>query len=194
MIYSQTGSSTTDLHLHRETLLKLAADAIDYGLNYKQPLPVAIGDYPQALQTPAASFVTLHMQRNLRGCIGALEAFRPLALDVAANAYAAAFRDPRFPPLSRLEFKQLDIHISVLSHPEEMPITGEADLLAQLRPGIDGLIIEEDSYRSTFLPAVWESLPQPEDFLRQLKLKAGLPAGYWSKTIRVRRYTVQTVE
>lgn len=182
-----------NLRQHREALLKLAADSIDYGLNYNRPLPVAIGDYPQSLQTLAASFVTLHMQHNLRGCIGALEAFRPLALDVAANAYAAAFRDPRFPPLSRLEFKQLDIHISVLSPPEDMSIAGEADLVAQLRPGIDGLIIEENIYRSTFLPAVWESLPQPEDFLRQLKLKAGLPADYWSKTIRARRYTVQSV-
>lgn len=183
-----------NLHQHREALLKLALDSIDHGLNYNQPLPVALGDYPQTLQTPAASFVTLHVQSNLRGCIGTLEAFRPLALDVVANAYAAAFRDPRFPPLSRLEFKQLDIHISVLSSPEDMHIAGEADLLAQLLPGIDGLIIEEDCYRSTFLPTVWESLPQPEDFLRQLKLKAGLPADYWSKTIRARRYTVQSVE
>lgn len=178
---------------HHETLLKLARDSIAHGLEHGHPLPVAIENQPQELQICAASFVTLRLEDELRGCIGTLEALRPLAVDITANAWAAAFRDPRFWPVSRAEFERLDIHISILSAPEPMSFVSEADLIAQLRPGIDGLIIEEGHRRGTFLPAVWESLPESADFLRQLKHKAGLPADYWSQALRVQRYTTESV-
>jgi len=130
----------------------------------------------------------------LRGCIGTLQAYRPLVEDVAKNAYAAAFRDPRFAALSAHEFAQLHYHISILNPTEALRVNNEAELLAQLRPGVDGLVLEDQHYRSTFLPAVWENLPQPKQFVQHLKEKAGLPASYWSETIRFERYTVEDIE
>lgn len=181
------------MHPHRTALLKLAKDSIAHGLQHGRPMPVASEGCSQELQTFAASFVTLHLEDELRGCMGTLEAIRPLAVDIAANAYAAAFHDPRFRPVSQAEFERLDIHISLLSAPESMSFVSETDLIAQLRPGIDGLIIEEGHRRGTFLPAVWESLPEPAHFLWQLKRKAGLPADYWSGTLRVARYTTESI-
>ncbi len=138
-----------------------------------------------------ATFVTLTIGGQLRGCIGMLEACRPLAEDVANNAYAAAFEDPRFPPLTKKEFEKLEIHISVLSPPEEMLFSSEEDLLRQIRPGIDGLILQEGFRRGTFLPSVWGELPEKELFWAHLKLKAGLSAAYWADTVRVFRYTTE---
>ena len=138
--------------------------------------------------------MTLHLHGNLRGCIGSLEAFRPLLIDVAENAYAAAFEDPRFDPLSVEEFGELEISISILSPSEPITFSSEEDLLQKIRPGIDGLILIEGRRRSTFLPAVWEDLPNPKDFLAHLKLKAGLPVDYWSNSLQVRRYTVQEIK
>lgn len=140
-----------------------------------------------------ATFVTLEIGGQLRGCIGMLEAHRPLANDVAENAFSAAFRDPRFPPLSDVEFDDLEISISVLSPPEEMSFSSEKDLLDQIRPGIDGLILEEGFRKGTFLPSVWEQLSEKEAFLEHLKQKAGLPPGYWSDTLRVFRYTAEYI-
>lgn len=149
-------------------------------------------NYPETLQQPRATFVTLNIHENLRGCIGTLEAHQALVSDVAHNAHAAAFHDPRFPPLSQREFKDIEIHISILSPPEPMQFTSEADLLKQIRPGIDGLLLEENHHRGTFLPSVWESLHTTQDFLTHLKYKAGLPADYWSDTIKVSRYTTES--
>ncbi len=154
-----------------------------------QLLPM-VGHYPE-LKEERATFVTLTLNGNLRGCIGMLEACRPLAEDITENAVSAAFRDPRFPPLSRDEFGDLKISISVLSPPEEMTFSSEADLLNQIRPGIDGLILQEGVRKGTFLPSVWEELPETAAFVEHLKLKAGLPAGYWSDTLRVFRYTAE---
>ena len=123
-----------------------------------------------------------------------LEACRPLAEDVAENAVSAAFRDPRFPPLSHEEFDDLKISISVLSPPEEMTFSSEADLKEKIRPGIDGLILQEGFQKGTFLPSVWEELPETEMFFEHLKMKAGLPAGYWSDTLRVFRYTAEYIQ
>ena len=176
----------------RGALLNLARASIRAGLEGGEPR-VRATDYPAGLQAPRASFVTLNVAAQLRGCIGTLEAHQPLVLDVAQNAFAAAFRDPRFPALGRDEFARIEIHISILSVPEPVAFASEADLLARLRPGVDGLIIEEGYRRGTFLPAVWESLPEPGEFLRQLKRKAGLPADYWSAGIRIRRYTVESI-
>ena len=139
-----------------------------------------------------ATFVTLNKFGELRGCIGHLEAIQPLIADVAENAFNAAFRDPRFQPVTASEFGDLEVHISVLSPPEPMVFTSEADLLRQIRPGIDGLILEDGAYRGTFLPSVWEQLPDPAQFLAHLKMKAGLPPNYWSDTLKVSRYTTES--
>ena len=175
----------------RETLLQVAADSIRHGLDTGHALKVSVEDYSPALQQDGASFVTLTILQQLRGCIGMLTATRPLIKDVAANAYAAAFEDPRFPPLTEAEYGQLEYHISILNPAEDMEFESEADLLQQLRPGIDGLILEDRGRRATFLPSVWESLPRPTEFLQHLKQKAGFPADYWSDSMRVQRYTVE---
>jgi len=173
----------------RQTLLEIAFASIRHGLSTRHPLSVASDDYNAALQTPRATFVTLHLEGRLRGCIGSLEPRHPLVVDVAENAFAAAFRDPRFLDLSAAELTALECHISVLGTPVMMAFDSETDLIAQLRAGVDGLVLEEvGGYRGTFLPSVWDQLPAPRDFFSQLKRKAGLPEDYWSKTLRVLRY------
>lgn len=189
--------SSDDLKLtpqERRLLLELAREAIRYGTRHGRPPAVNLEALPAALQVPRATFVTLEENGQLRGCIGSLEARRPLAEDVVHNAFAAAFGDPRFPPVREEEVDRLDIHISILSPLEEMSFTSEEDLLRQIRPGVDGLVLEDGPYRGTFLPAVWEQLPDKRDFLRHLKLKAGLPPDYWSDTLKVYRYTTEVIE
>ncbi len=176
----------------RDTLRTIARESVEHGLKCGRALPVVESDLPDWLREPRATFVTLEKDGELRGCIGSLEARRPLAEDVADNAYAAAFRDPRFAPVHADEWPTLDLHIAVLSPPEAMSVTSEEDLLHQLRPGIDGLILEEGRARATFLPSVWAHTPDPRDFLRHLKRKAGLPPHYWSDSIRAYRYTTQS--
>jgi len=176
----------------RQQLLELAGKSIRQGLSGSR-LPVREADYPESLRVRRATFVTLNIERALRGCIGTLEARQTLVEDVAQNAYSAAFQDPRFPALTWPEFERLHIHISILSPPEPMQFSSEKDLLAQLRPNVDGLIIEEGFYRGTFLPSVWEQLPEPSDFLRHLKQKAGMRPDHWSDRIIVRRYVAESV-
>ncbi len=179
--------STDNRHLLRD----LAYKSIKHGLETGQALKIDLAQYPAELQKKKATFVTLHRNKELRGCIGILKPVRPLAEDVAYNAWAAAFSDSRFMPLNAGELDDLDIHISILGTPEEMNFTSEDDLVKQIRPGIDGLIMEEGFNKGTFLPSVWESLTDSREFLRHLKLKAGLPANYWSDNIKVMRYTVE---
>jgi len=178
----------------KQLLLNTAASAIKFGLEKHQVLQVKLEDYPEKLRDPGASFITLEINKELRGCIGSLEAHQPLIQDIAQNAYMAAFCDPRFHPLTAEEYPNITKHISVLSKPEPMSFTSEKDLLNQIRPGIDGLILSDQDYRGTFLPAVWESLATPELFLHHLKLKAGLPKNYWSDTIKIERYTAEVIE
>jgi len=142
------------------------------------------------LQAPGASFVTLTRQGELRGCIGTLEAHRPLGLDVRENAVAAAFRDPRFMPLTRVEFDEIRVEVSVLSPSEVLVVVSEEHALASLRPNVDGVVFEYRHYRSTFLPQVWEQLPEPAEFMAHLKRKAGLPMDFWAEEVRLSRYTV----
>jgi len=137
-----------------------------------------------------ACFVTLTQRGELRGCIGTLQAHRPLLADVKGNAVAAALYDPRFAPLSLAELDITEVEISLLSSTQPMDVRDEADALAQLRPGIDGVIFEYSSFRSTFLPQVWSQLPQPHQFLDQLKRKAGLPGKFWADEVKLSRYTV----
>jgi hypothetical protein len=174
---------------HRKQLLEIARASIEHGLNHQQPLSVEPANYAAELQAVKASFVTLMLHEDLRGCIGTITAFQPLVSDVAQHAYAAAFEDPRFSPLQLTEFMELSIHISVLTTPQPIHFTSEEDLIKQLQPGIDGLILQEKWHRSTFLPSVWESLPNPHDFLQRLKQKAGLSPHYWSDTLTIQRYT-----
>jgi len=168
-------------------LLAIARNAIEkqLGRNAHTVIP-----HP-ALANPAATFVTLTQDGALRGCIGSLEAYRPLAQDVAENAIAAAFRDPRFSPLGEDELKRTRVEVSLLEKPEPLDFKDEADALAQLRPGLDGLILTHGNRRATFLPQVWESLQEPQRFMSQLKLKAGLPAYFWDEDIALARYGVQ---
>jgi AmmeMemoRadiSam system protein A len=174
---------------NQQQLLQIARGTILRTLESPRGKVPVLGKLPDELMQERATFVTLTLGGRLRGCIGMLEACRPLAEDVAANARAAAFEDPRFPPLTLSEFKKLEIHISILSPSEELVFSSEDDLLRQIRPGVDGLILQEDFRRGTFLPSVWAELPQKELFWAHLKLKAGLPANYWSDTLRVFRYT-----
>ncbi|NOX09058.1 MAG: AmmeMemoRadiSam system protein A [Gammaproteobacteria bacterium] len=178
----------------RETLLHTARASIQYGLQHHQPAPIEIGGYSKTLQTHCASFVTLQIHQQLRGCIGTLEAYQPLIKDVSNHAYAAAFQDPRFSALSKEEETQIHIDISVLTPAELLTFNSEVDLIQQIRSGQDGLILEEGAYKGTFLPSVWESLPQTDIFLRHLKQKAGLSPDYWSNTLRVYRYQTIMIE
>jgi len=175
-------------------LLDLAHASIRHALQEGRPLTVALEGLAAELVVLRASFVTLEKEGRLRGCIGSLEAWRPLAVDVAENAFAAAFRDPRFPPVRADEADGLAIHLSLLTPATAMTFSSEADLLAQLQPGVDGLILSEGPCRGTFLPSVWAELPTPQRFLTQLKRKAGLPADYWSPGVRIWRYTTEMVE
>jgi len=143
-----------------------------------------------ALAVPGATFVTLLRHGALRGCIGSLEARCSLAADVSANAVAAAFADPRFPRLSAAEFNDTSIEVSLLSSPEAIPVTSEPALLAELRPGVDGVVLEYEDRRATFLPQVWDSLREPASFLGELKRKAGLAVDFWSPALQVSRYRV----
>jgi uncharacterized protein len=176
----------------RRILIGVAFTSIRHGLDHGRPLEVRSADYGEALQAQRATFVTLNRQGELRGCIGHLEPQQSLVADVAENAFAAAFRDPRFPPLELPELEGLELHISILSPAEPLTFTSEESLLQQLRPGVDGLILQDGYRRGTFLPSVWEQLPEPRDFLEHLKLKAGLPRGHWSSRLQVARYETES--
>lgn len=167
-------------------LLSLARGAIERTLDGPD---IAVETAPW-LQQPGACFVTLTQQGSLRGCIGTLQAYRSLLVDVQANALAAAFSDPRFSPLPPGELAITEVEVSLLSSMETLDFSSEATALAQLRPGTDGVVFEYGSRRSTFLPQVWEQLPRPEEFMAHLKRKAGLPDTFWHQEVRLQRYTV----
>ena len=181
----------------QQLLQNIAQASILTGLTKQHPLELTLSDYSEHLLEKRATFVTLKLPASnqtddLRGCIGTLNPHRALVEDIAHNAYAAAFQDPRFPALSQQEYEQLKYHISILSDTSPMQFDSEQSLLAQIRPGIDGLVLSDKSRQGTFLPSVWEQLPETEAFLRHLKQKAGLPADYWSNSLKVSRYTVES--
>jgi AmmeMemoRadiSam system protein A len=175
----------------QQQLLAIARESIRHGLETGTPSPIKLDTLPASLREIRATFVTLEEGGQLRGCIGTITASLPLAEDVAQRAYAAAFGDPRFPPVQAPELGQLRISISVLTPPEPLVFGSEAELVAQIQPGVDGLIFEAGRNRGVFLPSVWEALPDRHDFLRHLKRKAGLPFGYWSGSVRVYRYRTE---
>jgi AmmeMemoRadiSam system protein A len=177
----------------RQMLHAAARAAIEHGTRTGTPLAVSPFDYPPALREPGASFVTLRRHGGLLGCIGTLRPCRPLIADVARNAHHAACSDTRFDPVRHDMLGELDVHIALLSRLEPLSFATEADLLAQLRPGRDGLVIEGDGWSATFLPIMWQRLPDPATFVRALKDKAGLDPDYWSPAIRAARYAVRDV-
>lgn len=183
----------TGFQAFSSVLLDLCLASIRHGLDVGQVIHVDCAEFDPALQVDRATFITLLKNEDLRGCIGSLNATRPLVADLAKNAYAAAFSDPRFPKVSLADVDKLDIHISILGKPEAMSFSSESDLIGQLRPDVDGLIIEDRGHRGTFLPSVWESLPEPQIFLNQLKRKAGLAETHWSNQIKVARYSTEII-
>ena len=176
----------------KRRLLALARASILEGLTNPRPAQINPDDLDTTLLEPGAAYVTLKMHGQLRGCIGSTQAEECLARSVAVNAFNAAFRDPRFKPLSAEELPQIDISISVLTKPEPLEFSSEAELLERIQPGIDGLTIESGPQRATFLPEVWDTLPIPSDFLRQLKIKAGIsPVVQPSKAWRYRTVHIE---
>ena len=171
-----------------DILIGLARTAIASELELAADTPVGLED--EWLQVPAASFVTLHLKGSLRGCIGTLDAHRPLIEDVRSNAIAAAFRDPRFEPLTAEEFDDIEIEVSILSTPEPMHARSQAIACSRLRPGVDGVVLKYGQHKATFLPQVWSQLPGAEEFLAHLKVKAGLPADFWNPEILLYKYQV----
>lgn len=168
-----------------KVLLSLARAAIGARIGFNAAPVIPADDW---LHERRATFVTLTLDGQLRGCIGRLTADRELGLDVVENAQLAAFSDPRFAPLTAAEFRRCVVEVSLLSEPKRLAFADEADLIRQLQPGEDGLILECEGRRGTFLPQVWKSLPQPAQFLAQLKLKAGLPAATRIERCRITRY------
>jgi AmmeMemoRadiSam system protein B/AmmeMemoRadiSam system protein A len=170
------------------TLIGIARAAIAKVLGFPGESPVAL--LAPWLRQAGATFVTLTMDGKLRGCVGSLAAERMLGEDVAANALGAAFRDHRFPKLSREEWPRCEVEVSLLSPPKPFRFADEAELLAQIRPGEDGIILEHEGRRATFLPQVWQDLPDARRFLAELMNKAGIPAGTRLARCRLWRYRV----
>lgn len=174
-----------------DDLIALAKASVDHGLKTGTPLaPPSTG--PDLLFKPGAVFVTLKAKGELRGCIGSVSAWRDLGADIVDNAFKAAFNDPRFAPLSPQEWPDVTLSVTVLTPTQPMTIKDEADLIAQLRPGMDGLVIEDGPRRALFIPSVWETLPSPHAFLSHLKAKAGLAPAHWSPNFKAWRF--QAVE
>ena len=176
----------------RKALLGIARRVIEHGAAHGRPPQIMLDGLPPELCARRACFVTLTRHGSLRGCIGSLEARRPLAEDVAGNAFDTAFSDPRFLAVSLQELPTIDIEISVLSPVQPLRVSSEVELLETLRPHVDGLVLEDGARRATFLPKVWETLQQPSRFVAELKRKAGMPAEHWSESMRVYRYHAET--
>ncbi len=168
------------------TLLPIARASIASRLGKIHPAD----ESPAWLREQGASFITLNLHKKLRGCIGSLQAHRPLLDDVKANAQAAAFKDPRFKPLTAAEYENIEVEISLLSALNTLTFTDETSALAQLKPHVHGVIFQYGHHRSTYLPQVWESFDDPVMFMATLKQKAGLPPNYWDATVKIHTYTV----
>ncbi len=169
-------------------LVKLARDSINHALVGGPPVIEPEGPFFEKL---AATFVTLHTSGALHGCVGSLEPRCSLVEDVRHNALAAAFQDPRFPPLNAEELDGLKVEVSLLSPLEPIQFEDEADALSKITPFVHGVVLRYGSFVGTFLPQVWEKIPDKIQFFGELKRKAGLPRDFWSPEIQVFRYTLQ---
>jgi AmmeMemoRadiSam system protein A len=176
----------------KKILLREARAALEHGVRGEKQPPLDMESLPPRLREVGASFITLTIQGNLRGCIGALEPYQPLAQDVREHAVAAALEDPRFPPVTPNELGQIEIEISRLALPKRLAYTDPEDLLAKLRPQVDGVILRDDFRRATFLPQVWEELPDRSEFLDRLCYKMGAAPDTWRhKALEVSIYQVE---
>jgi AmmeMemoRadiSam system protein A len=175
----------------RHELACVARRSIAHGLAHGVALAVDPDDYTPALTELRGSFVTLHRARELRGCVGSLEPSDPLVASVARNAYRAAFLDPRFPPLAAPEQADLQLHLSVLGPLQPIGVASRSELAAALRPKLDGLVLVQGALRATFLPTVWDALPEPLDFIEALERKAGLRRDAWARGVECLRYDVE---
>jgi len=182
------------LDRHGPLLLALAASSLRHAVTTGEPLGIDPAVYAPELAGPGASFVTLRRNGELRGCIGSAQAWRPLIVDIAGNAAAAALEDPRFPSLQASELPGLWLSLSILTVPEPVTASSEADALTQIRSGRDGLILSDGKRSALLLPQVWEMLPDPVAFVAALKDKAGLPAHHWSPETRLQRFESVTIE
>ncbi len=171
---------------HGKILLAIARAAIARKLGH----PAVADESAPWLQEPGATFVTLTKSGELRGCIGSLVAHRSLLQDVKANALSAAFLDSRFSPMTEDELSEVQVEVSLLSPCSPLVFSSEQDALNKLRPNVDGVIFEYGNYRSTFLPQVWEQLPDPAQLMAHLKHKAGLAPNFWSDGVKLSCYTV----
>ncbi len=174
-------------------LLTTAWQSIAHGLKNGHPLAVQLSNYPPALLEPQACFVTLSYQSQIRGCIGSLTSIRPFVQDVSENAFAAAFCDRHYEAIQEHELADLQITLDCLSAPEPLSINSEQELIRQLNVDVDGLTLQDGSRHATFLPSMWKKTPNPMQFVQQLKHKAGLPAAYWAKSIKVNRFKTQII-
>lgn len=186
----QTGFSDTD----RWALRVIAQQSIAHGVRHARPLAVDPLEFSPLLRAPAASFVTLRRAAQLRGCVGSLDVERPLIADVAHNAFAAAFHDPRFPPVADHELEDLTLSISVLSPWERIVGSTRAEVEAQIRVGLDGVVLTVAALRATLLPSMWDRVSDAGTFLDLLLHKANLPRDYWSQELEFWRYTTETVQ
>lgn len=181
----------TDYHQQGRVLLLIARAAIARALKITAWSDESVDLSAQWLQQTGATFITLTQGQYLRGCVGSLQAYQPLIENVRNNAVSAALHDTRFLPVTTDELENIYIEVSLLSALQPIRFASESEVLRQLRPGMDGIMLEYGIYRSTFLPQVWDSLPQPREFLAQLKVKAGLNADFWDDNLKLSRYTVQ---
>jgi AmmeMemoRadiSam system protein A len=172
-------------------LISLARECIESVFRSRAMPPFPERDYSPALRQLRSAFVTLRTCEQLRGCCGSIEPTRPLAEEIWQDALASAFRDPRFPPLSAPEWPTIHLHVSVLEPPRPIEVASEEDLIARLRPGIDGLVLQCHGARATFLPSVWEDIQEPREFVRHLKAKAGWSESFWSPNVEVAIYEVE---
>ena len=176
----------------KQTLLSIARESMQHAVKKENLSPLELNSMSSMLRANGASFVTLTIHGNLRGCIGALEPYQPLALDVREHAIASALDDPRFPPVTPSELDQIEIEISRLTVPERLEYTDAEDLLAKLRPHVDGVILRDGFRRATFLPQVWDKIPDKADFLDNLCYKMGAPQNLWGhKHLEVLVYQVE---
>ncbi|MGD8389033.1 MAG: AmmeMemoRadiSam system protein A [Desulfobacteraceae bacterium] len=176
-------------------LISLARETIEARWRKQESQPGAEGPFSEKFSEKRGTFVTLTIDGGLRGCIGHIIPQETIVEGVKENAINAAFRDPRFPPLTAKEWDRVHVEVSILTDPRPLPYDGAEDLLQKLRPGVDGVILRKGMYQATFLPQVWDQLPRKEDFLTHLCLKAGLDGDAWKReTLEVSTYQVQAFE